>query len=57
MAAKTVKTAVFSKEQLIKSKRYRDNKDALNVLLKDGESYTLEETNKRINDFLKGKVE
>lgn len=47
--------ATFSKQQLLRSKRYAAKKDLLNALLQDKE-YTVEQVDKILNDFLKGKV-
>jgi hypothetical protein len=46
----------FTKEQLLKSKRYVDRKDLLNALLKNNESYNLKTVDDLINNFMKGKV-
>ena len=46
----------FTKQQIVNSKRFKDNVDLLNALLKDDKLYTLEEVNKTIEDFRKGKV-
>jgi hypothetical protein len=46
----------FSKHQLLKSKKYQHQVDALNLLLKDDNQYTIKEVDKLINDFLKRKV-
>lgn len=46
----------FSKEAILNSKTFRTSKDALNVLLKDEESYSINEVQKLLNDFMKGKV-
>ena len=43
--------SVFSKESLLNSKKYMFQKDLLNILLKDGKEYTLEEVDKKINEF------
>ena len=45
---------VFSKESLLNSKKYMFQKDLLNILLKDGKEYTLEEVDKKINEFKTG---
>lgn len=50
------KETAFSKEQLISAKRYAGRRDALTVLLSDDKMYTLSETDKILNDFMKGKV-
>ena len=46
----------FTKQQIVNSKKFKDNVDLLNALLKDDKLYTLEEANKTIEDFRKGKV-
>ena len=48
--------SVFSKESLLNSKKYMFQKDLLNILLKDGKEYTLEEVDKKINEFKIGKI-
>lgn len=52
----TVKTAAFSKKQIFSSKRYRDRKDLVKVLLKDNTLYSFDEVDSLINQFMKGKV-
>ena len=47
-------TPVFTKESLLNSKKYMFQKDLLNILLKDGKEYTLEEVDKKINEFKTG---
>lgn len=57
--AETVETVVeptFFKESLLKSKRYSNRRDALSFLLKDGESYTFNQVDKILDDFMKGSV-
>lgn len=49
-------SALFTKKQLISSKKYESNKDALSVILEDDKSYSFEETDKLLNNFMKGKV-
>lgn len=46
----------FTKEQLISSKLFRNNKDILNVLIQDNEEISIDEVQKRIEKFRKGKV-
>lgn len=46
----------YTKEQLLKSKRYRDNVDILNVVLDEYSLYTTKETDKLIINFLRGRV-
>ncbi len=50
------KEATFTKAQLLKSKKYSERVDLLNVLLEDDKSYTSKEVEKLIDDFMKGKV-
>ena len=50
----TVQTeAAFSKEQLLKSEKYKQHRDILSSQLADDVSYTAAEADKAINDFLK----
>lgn len=53
---KKAPAAVFTKAQLLASKKYADRRDALSALLKDGETYTLEAVDKLLDQFMKGKV-
>lgn len=46
----------FTKEQLISSKLFKNNKDILNVLIQDNEEISIDEAQKRIEKFRKGKV-
>lgn len=46
----------YTKEQLLKAKRFRDNVDILNVVLDEYSVYTITETEKLIINFLRGKV-
>ena len=46
---------VFSKEQLIRSNKFKKYRDALAVCLKDGEKYTINEAEKALSLFLKGR--
>jgi len=46
----------YTKKQIINSKIFIDNKDLLNAVLKEDESYTKQEVNKIIENFKKGKV-
>jgi hypothetical protein len=47
----------FTKEQVVQSKRYVDKIDLLNVLLQTDKSYSLEEVDDLMNNFMKGKVD
>jgi hypothetical protein len=51
------KTPKFAKDALLKSKRFRDRRDALTFLLEDGREYTAPEVEKILNDYYtKGEV-
>lgn len=59
MAVKTKKETAapeFSKQQLLASKRYCHRKDILNVLLKADMVYSIEQVDKILITFMKGKV-
>lgn len=53
---KQVDDVRYTKEQLLKAKRFRDNVDILNVVLDEYSVYTVKETEKLIINFLRGKV-
>lgn len=42
----------YTKEELVRSKVFRPYKDLLRALLVDGETYTIDETKKKIDKFL-----
>lgn len=44
----------FPKERLLKSRKYAHRRDALNILLKDGESYSHMEVDKLLKEFYEG---
>jgi hypothetical protein len=46
----------FPKEVLLKAAIFANRKDALGVVVKDGESLTIEEAQARLDEFMKGKV-
>ena len=48
--------AVFSKRQVLTFRRYVGRQDLLSVLLKDGETYTMEQVDGLLQRFMKGKV-
>lgn len=52
----TTEIPAFTKEQLRNSRKYRNEKDILGVVLEDGKDYTIEETDKLIKDFKERKV-
>ena len=51
------KTPVFTREQLRNSKKFAKYKDIVAVVVNENESCTIEECEKRINDFLKKECE
>lgn len=53
---KEVKENKFSKEQMLKSEKYKDERDLINALLKEDNKYSLSDVDKLIDDFMKGKV-
>nr|DAL80246.1 MAG TPA: hypothetical protein [Caudoviricetes sp.] len=46
----------YTKEQLAGAKRYQGKKDLINALLEPGKDYTMAETDKLLEQFMKGKV-
>lgn len=48
--------SLFTKEQILASKKYSDRRDALGVVLADGKEYTLKEAEALLEKFMKGKV-
>lgn len=46
----------FTKEQILNSKKYASQKDIVSILLREGINYSLNEVNKLIAEFMKGKV-
>lgn len=46
----------FTKKQILAARQYADRKDLLSVLIRDDETCTLTEVNRRIHSFEKGKV-
>ena len=59
MATKTKKDheILYSKEQIIASKKYSNRKDILNVLLKDDEEYTFSRIDEIIENFMNKEVQ
>jgi len=56
-AEKPVETGkTFFKSAILKSVRYSNRRDALSFLLNDDESYTLEQVDKILDDYMKGQV-
>lgn len=46
----------FTKEAIMKSKRWIHRRDALSFLLEDGKEYTHQDVETILNDFMKGQV-
>lgn len=44
--------AMFTREALVSSKRFAGKRDVLMIVLKDGEEYSMEEVNRRLQGFL-----
>lgn len=59
MATKTKKDdeILYSKEQIITSKKYSNRKDILNVLLKDDEEYSFSRIDEIIEEFMHKEVQ
>lgn len=59
MATKKVETkqeVLFTKEQILASKKYSNRRDALGAVLVDSKTYTLEQVDSLLEKFMKGKV-
>lgn len=48
--------ASYTKDQLLRSKKYVARRDLLGALLEDGKTYTAAQVDREINQFLKRKV-
>ena len=46
----------YSKQQILKSKKYSDKQDLINALLKDDTQYSITEVDELMNNFMKGVV-
>ena len=46
----------FTKEALMNSKRFRNERDLVSALLEDGKEYTIPEVEDAIAKYMKGKV-
>lgn len=59
MATKTKKDdeVLYSKEQIIASKKYSNRKDILNVLLKDDGEYSFSKIDEIIEEFMNKEVQ
>ena len=47
---------LYFKDTVLRSKRFRANADALKVLLKDNQPYTMEQVEEILDEFMKGQV-
>lgn len=47
---------VYTKEQILSGKKYKNRVDLLRVILKDSKQYTLEQVDNEIQKFMKRKV-
>ena len=54
--AKAENKTVFTKDQLVKAKKFIKYTDLLNALLKEGVQYTVAEAESIVNNFLKKEV-
>lgn len=48
--------AVYTREQILSSRKYAARRDLVSALLKEGAAYTLTEVDALIEKFMKGKV-
>ena len=55
-AASAAMESMFTKEALVNSKRFRNERDIVSALLNDGEEYTISEVEGMITEYMKGKV-
>lgn len=53
---KSKQETVFTKEQILASKKYANRRDAIGVILADGKKYTLKQVDTLLEKFMKGKV-
>lgn len=51
-----VEETKYTKNQFLQSKRYKNQVDVLNCVLKDDESYSTAQVEKLLDEFMKGKV-
>ena len=47
---------LFTKEQVLDSKKYSNRRDVLGAILVDGKTYTQEQVDSLLEKFMKGKV-
>lgn len=51
-----VNAATFTKDQILQSQKYAHSKDVVNVVLKGDQSYTLNQVDDLIQEFMKVEV-
>lgn len=54
--AETKQEVLFTKEQILASKKYSNRRDVLGAILVDSKTYTLEQVDSLLEKFMKGKV-
>ena len=52
----TKQEVLFTKEQILASKKYKNRRDVLGAILTDSKTYTLEHVDSLLEKFMKGKV-
>ena len=52
----TKQEVLFTKEQILASKKYSNRRDVLGVILLDDKTYTSEQVDSLLEKFMKGKV-
>ena len=55
-AVDTAMEPKFTKEALVNSKRFQNERDIVSALLKDDVEYTISEVDSMIAEYMKGKV-
>jgi hypothetical protein len=53
---KIAQEPVFTKDALVNSKKFRNERDLLSAILKDDVEYTISEVEEMIMKYMKGKV-
>ena len=46
----------YTKAEILKAEKYKHSKDLINALLMDNEFYSLDDVEKKLEEFLKGEV-
>lgn len=55
-AEQSVEPVQFSKEQILASEKYRNNRDMVDALLEESKKYTMEQVKKLVDSYEKGRV-